>query len=398
MSSKRILAPIVGNIFANYETALFGWVSPILAPLLFPERSMLEALLFTYALLPLSYMAKPIGAIFWGILGDWKGRRPVLVLTLLGSGLATAAMALLPIGPWMICTFIFLKSVQKFCYAGEKKGAALYLLEHTTTHRPFWSSVYDASGVLGIFLSSLAVQLVGKEAWRLLFLFGALVAFVGIWLRLKGTESQEFQANRFRFQQLTKEKATLFRIFVVSGFSYLNYNVITVFLNGYLPVISKVTFEDALWINTHLLWIDVLLLFFFGWLSLKINPRAIMQCACLLIAFFAMPLFALLKDASFYEVLAIRLFFVTCGVALAAPYHFWAYEIAPKENRFLFGNLGSSLGGALLGSTAPFIAASLTSWIMHPIILGLPLFLCGIFALYFIDKEFFRAEDKIAVE
>jgi len=386
MSVRRTMPAIVGNLFSNYETALFGWTAPILAPLLFPGKGALEALLFTYALLPLSYLAKPIGAIFWGILGDKIGRRPVLINTLLGGAVATVGMALLPVGPCMMAGFLFFKSLQKFCYAGEKKGAALYLLEHSKTHTYFWSSIYDACGIMGIFLAALAVQLFGQEYWRLLFLFGACVAFLGMWLRHQGVETPHFQPTRFSFAQLLQERRALFRLFFASGFSYLNYNLITVFLNGYLPLISKVTLDEALWINTHLLWLDVLFLIFFGWLSLKVNPRRLMQIAALSIALFAMPLMGLLKDAGFYEVLLIRLFFIIMGVAFAAPYHAWAMECAPKGHRFLYGNLGASLGGALLGSTAPLLAACLTSLVGHPFIIGAPLLFIGLAAACVIEE------------
>jgi MFS family permease len=380
MKSRQILTSVIGNLLTNYETALFGWIAPILAPLLFPGQSPSQQLLYTFALLPLSYLAKPVGALFWGRLGDRFGRKIVLMFTLFGCALATLGMALLPVGPWMVSGFLFCKSLQKFCYAGEKKGGAIYLLEHAKGSRTFWSSFYDASGVAGIFLAALLVQLLGKEYWRLLFLAGSSLALVGLTLRLRGAESPEFQPSHFSFRELFRERGVLFRIILASGFSYLNYNLITVFLNGYLPLISRVTLEEALWINTHLLWLDVALLLFFGWLTTKIDATRLMQKAALLIALFAMPLMALLRDAGFYEVLFIRLFFIAMGVAFAAPYHAWAYETAPKGHRFLFGSLGSSLGGALFGSTAPLLASLLTQWQPHPFIIGAPLLLVGSFA------------------
>lgn len=395
MSRWPILAPVIGNVLTNYETALFGWVAPILAPLLFPDLEPMQQLLFTFALLPLSYLAKPIGALFWGRLGDKFGRRLVLMYTLFGCALATLGMALLPVGSWMMGGFLFFKSLQKFCYAGEKKGGALYLLEHAKVNRTFWASFYDASGVAGIFLAALFVQFAGKEYWRLLFLFASVIAFVGMWFRFQGSESAEFQPSRFSRRVMIEERGALFRIFIASGFSYLNYNLITVFLNGYLPLVSRVTLEEALWINTHLLWMDVCLLLFFGWLATKLNPTRLMQGAALLIALFSLPFMGLLEGAGFYEVLFIRLFFITCGVAFAAPYHVWAYEMAPKGHRFLFGSLGSALGGALLGSTAPFIATCLTQWVSHPFIVGVPLLLVGVVTTFSLSfKQPAQANDS----
>lgn len=394
MSGRHLLPSVVGNVLSHYEAALFGWVAPILAPLLFPEKSALEALIFTYALLPLSYLAKPVGAVFWGLLGDRIGRKRVLMYTLFGGAFATLGMAILPLGPWMMAGFLFLKSLQKFFYAGEQKGGAIYLLDHTKEKRFFWGSFYDAVGMLGIVLAASFVQLFGKEHWRLLFVFGSFTAFVGVWLRHKGKEAADFQPARFSFAALRQAKGPFLRIFLASGFSYLNYNLITVFLNGYLPFVAKVSVEEALWINTHLLWMDIALLFFFGWLSLKVNPQRLMQWAAILIALFALPLFALLQGASFYEVLFIRLFFITLGVAFAAPYHAWAYEMAPKAHRFFIGSLASSLGGALLGSTAPLIATCLTTFSGQSAIIGLPLFIVGLAAAFVTSGASLRSRNK----
>src|SRR3989344_7479784 len=90
----------LGNMFYHYDSSLFGWIAPFLAPVLFPQMTQGESLLWTFAFLPLSYLTKPIGSYFWGYLGDHWGRRPVVCCSLLGTAVSTFAIGCLPIHPF----------------------------------------------------------------------------------------------------------------------------------------------------------------------------------------------------------------------------------------------------------------------------------------------------------
>ena len=188
---------LLGNIFHHYETSLFGWVAPFLSSLLFPDKSGTEALLLTFAFLPLSYLSKPLGAFFWGWMGDLFGRKPVLVATLFGMALSTCAIGCLPLIPkaWMMLAICRL--LQGFFSAGEEKGAALFLLEHTTESKRVWASaLYDASGIAGILLASLLASYWGGSHWRLLFWFAGITAFFAAFFRKNGEESPEYHGMK----------------------------------------------------------------------------------------------------------------------------------------------------------------------------------------------------------
>ena len=258
---------LLGNIFHHYETSLFGWVAPFLSSLLFPDKSGTEALLLTFAFLPLSYLSKPLGAFFWGWMGDLFGRKPVLVATLFGMALSTCAIGCLPLIPkaWMMLAICRL--LQGFFSAGEEKGAALFLLEHTTESKRVWASaLYDASGIAGILLASLLASYWGGSHWRLLFWFAGITAFFAAFFRKNGEESPEYHPTQFSWKIFWHEKFALTQIIIVSGFSYANYFLVSIFLNGFLPQITDLTKQDVLLLNTHLLWIDFILILGFGFL------------------------------------------------------------------------------------------------------------------------------------
>jgi MFS family permease len=353
---------LIGNILNHYDSSLFGWVAPFLAPILFPGKGGMEALLLTFAFLPLNYMTKPLGACFWGWIGDRWGRKPALIASLIGMALSTSAIGCLPLikNAWILLAFC--RAFQGFFAAGEEKGAALYLLEQTALEKRSWmSAVYDASGIIGIFLASFLASQFGEHHWRLLFWLGAAAGLFGVFLRHHAHESPEFKSAPFSWKVLWQHRNLISRISIVSGFSYANYFLLTVFLNGFLPKITALSRADVLLFNTHLLWIDFFLLLGFGALCRWIPKEKLMATATLLTALLAIPLFASLDNASWWHAAVIRLLFVTFGVALAAPYHAWKLEHLPTHHRFLIGSVASTLGSKFFGAPMPAIATYLVA-------------------------------------
>lgn len=369
---------LVGNVLNHYDSSIFGWVAPFLAPILFPEKNEMEALLFTFAFLPLKYMIKPLGACFWGWIGDRWGRKPALIGSLMGMAIATFAIGCLPLteSAWILLALC--RTLQGFFAAGEEKGAALYLLEHTASEkRPWMSAVYDASGIVGIFLASFLATQLGESHWRLLFWLGAAAGLFGLLFRHHAQESPEFKPAPFSWKIVWQHRSLISRISIVSGFSYANYFLVTVFLNGFLPKITALSKTDVLLFNTHLLWIDVVLLLGFGVLCRWISKEKLMATATLLTTFLAIPLFASLNNASWGHAAVVRLLFVTFGVALAAPYHAWKLQLLPAHHRFFIGSLASALGSKLFGAPMPAIATYLAVQTGLTWTAALPLVLLG---------------------
>jgi len=385
---KARVAALVGNVFTHYETSLFGWLTPFLAHVLFPNKSGSDALLLTFALLPLSYLLKPLGAIFWGWIGDRQGRKQVLVTCMFGMALTTFLMGCLPLttGAWKFLALCRL--VQGFFAAGEVKGAALYLLENSSEDkRSRMSALYDASGIVGIFLASLLASFFGETAWRFLFWVAAFGGLLAALLRRHTDESPGFKASTGSWKILWKEKRLIAKIAVVSGFSYANYFIATVFLNGFLPQISSLTKKEMMAFNTHLLWIDFVLLLGFGYLCKWIPKERLMRGGAFLSALCIIPLFCFLEGASWWAVAGIRLVLVTCGVALAAPYHAWKLEHLPKDHRFLVGSFASVLGSKVLGAPVPLLATWLVAQSGLVWMAALPVVVTGIASAALIRKK-----------
>src|SRR5204862_5975364 len=96
ISHSRFWSAWLGNFFEHYDTALFGFLSPFLAPLIFPDKEPIVALILTYAIIPLGMLARPIGSLVFGYIGDVYGRKQALFLTLAGMSCVSGCIAFTP--------------------------------------------------------------------------------------------------------------------------------------------------------------------------------------------------------------------------------------------------------------------------------------------------------------
>ncbi|HAB98700.1 MAG TPA: hypothetical protein DCE71_02625 [Parachlamydiales bacterium] len=371
----RYLSAIIGHVLKYYDKSIYGFLIPFLAPLFFPHNDPVYSLLAAYALLPLGILAKPLGAYVFGKWGDRWGRKFCLFITLLGMGCTTGAIGFLPtfeeagwIGPTLLTCG---RLLQNFFAAGESSGGALFLLEHTEKKkRGLMSSLFDASGILGIFLAAFAATLLGGAHWRWLFWFGGLASLAGLFIRRSSEETFPPPQEQRKWEK--RDCAAFFAVAAVSGFSYANYYLLSTFLNGFLPLVSKVSLQEALALNTLLLGVDLLLLPLFGWLSLRIEKEKFIFTALFLGALLAVPLFFLLEGADLWIAGSVRITFTVIGVCLAAPYHAWAMETAPAGRRFMVCAMGAALGDRLIGASIPALGLWLyheTGWIASPALL-----------------------------
>ncbi len=194
---RAVAASIVGNLVEWFDFAVYGYLVSYLAPLFFPSQDPVASTMATFAVFAIGYFARPVGAVVLGRIGDRRGRRTMLVLSISLLGLSSCAIGLLPtyasIGIAAPLLLVLLRLVQGFSVGGEYTGSMTYLTEIARSDRRGWTSSFASLGtMLGILLASALVwlihALVGDEAmaawgWRLPFLMGLGVAIFGLWLR-----------------------------------------------------------------------------------------------------------------------------------------------------------------------------------------------------------------------
>lgn len=369
-SRRQLWNACLGNLFEHYDTALFGFLSPFLAPLIFPDKEPIVALILTYAIIPLGMLARPIGSLVFGYIGDVYGRKHALFLTLAGMSFVSGCIAFSPtysqagiLAPIIFCIG---RALQNFLAAGETMGGAIFLLENSSEKRhDLFSSLYSASTMGGHLLASLGVFLLGyynltTAGWRLLYLFGCITALFGCLIRrsphtIQSSVKISHTVTNLRNTLWTHRKA-LVCIMITSGFAFATYSIALVLMNGFIPLISTLSKTEVMKINTYLLVLDFCALPFFGWVASKIPREKLMLSATLGVVLFAIPLILSLKGAFLIGVVGVRIAFVIFGVAFFAPFHAWAQQLIPSTCRYAVISLGYALGTQALGSPTAALA------------------------------------------
>lgn len=204
---RAVLASTVGSAVEFYEFTVYGFLAVVFGPLFFPAADPTAATLSALAVFGAGYLARPLGGIFFGALGDRIGRRSVLMATIFLMGGASMLIGVLPtyaqIGVLAPLLLVVLRLVQGFAAGGEVAGAQTYIVEMAPPGRRALFGSLPALGVgLGFASASLTVAAtiaaVGPDmqtyGWRIPFLVCFPLTVLCLFLRRRLEDSPEFAA------------------------------------------------------------------------------------------------------------------------------------------------------------------------------------------------------------
>ena len=148
---KAAVASWIGSVLEYYDFFIYGTAAALVFPkVFFPTSKPATGTLLSFATYGVAYVARPVGAIFMGHLGDRVGRKQVLVLTVAGMGLATFLVGCLPtyadIGVWAPAMLVALRLLQGLAASGEQAGANSLSLEHAPDHRRAFFTSFTLCG------------------------------------------------------------------------------------------------------------------------------------------------------------------------------------------------------------------------------------------------------------
>lgn len=387
----------LGTAMEYADFALYGLAAGIVfGDVFFPASTPAMALLSTFATFSVGFVARPIGALFFGWLGDRKGRKVVMVSTIILMGASTTLIGLIPsyasIGLWAPACLVLLRFTQGFGAGAELSGGTVTLGEYAPTQRRgLVSSIIALGSNSGTLLASLvwlAVVQMDQQSllewgWRIPFLCSSLIALVALWIRrnLKETpvferKKAELEAQRARVRvalppvQDTRGFWRRSRAFLTmvglrigeNGPSYLAQGFIVGYVVKILAVDKSVA-TGAVMIASLL---GFLIIPLAGWLSDRFGRRITYRWFCLLLIIYAFPAFMLLDSREPAIVIAT----IVTGMGLASLGIFgvqaaWGVEMFGVQHRYTKMATAKELGSILSGGTAPMVAAALLSWTGH---------------------------------
>ncbi|ULN49579.1 MHS family MFS transporter [Mycolicibacterium goodii] len=207
---RAAFGSVAGTSLEFYDFTIYGLAAALVfGPVFFPESSTTFALLASLATFGVGFLARPLGGVIFGHLGDRFGRKRILSLTLIIMGSATVAIGLIPghatIGYWAPALLVAFRLIQGLAYGGEWGGAVLMASESAPENkRGLYSSLPQVGVAGGILLGNSAFLIVGllgdqavqSWAWRIPFWLGGTLLILGVFVRSKVAESPEFERNK----------------------------------------------------------------------------------------------------------------------------------------------------------------------------------------------------------
>ena len=204
-ASRLIIAASLGNALEFYEILVYGYFAVIVAKVFFPAADEAVSLLVTYGTFGASFLARPVGAIFFGDYGDRKGRKAALTLSIALMTVGTALITVMPsyasIGIAAPILVIAARLIQGFSVGGEFGSSTAFLVEHRPDRAGFFASwQWSSQGLSAVPATGLGVLLTTLMSppdlqawgWRIPFAFGLLIGPVGYYIRSHMSETPEF--------------------------------------------------------------------------------------------------------------------------------------------------------------------------------------------------------------
>lgn len=212
--SRVIMASLIGTTIEFYDFYVYATAAVLVFPhLFFPSGNETTALLSSFAIFGAAMIARPLGAIYYGHLGDKVGRKKTLVAALLTMGISTVLIGMLPTyesaGWWAPLMLVILRLAQGFALGGEWSGAALVATENAPKgKRALYGTFPQLGAPIGFIIANglfliVAAMLPSDDpsrpsdaflswGWRIPFLFSAVMVIVGLWVRMTLVESAAF--------------------------------------------------------------------------------------------------------------------------------------------------------------------------------------------------------------
>jgi len=205
---RAAFASLIGTTVEWYDFYLFVFCSALVfSKIFFAATDPVSGYIGSVGTLVAAFVSRPLGGILFGHFGDTKGRKIALIVTLIGMGVVTCAIGLIPgyasWGYWSVAALVGLRLLQGIFFGGEWGGAVLMTVENSPARQRGWYGVFSQVGnPLGFFLASGMMQSIVlltslddflRRGWRWAFFASALLVLIGLYVRLMVTETRDFK-------------------------------------------------------------------------------------------------------------------------------------------------------------------------------------------------------------
>ncbi|WP_203137099.1 MFS transporter [Microbacterium sp. JZ31] len=387
-AQKRTIAGgSIGTLMEYFDYYLYGLASATVFPaVFFSQEDPFVAQLSSFATFAVGFILRPVGGLVFGHIGDRLGRKVTLLVTVIGMGITTAAIGLIPpdamIGLAAPLLLLFLRMLQGLFVGGEMGGAATMVVEHAPAGRRglYGAFLISGAGIANVASAGMMAGLgLGPDSffmtwgWRIPFVFALVLAIIAILLRRQLEESEEFtrhtqaiaigQVKRSAplVEVLRHPKNAVLGILIGLPQSIAGYVVLTF---GLSFMVSEGTAAQVGFIGTMIVGaLQIVVAPSYGALSDRIGRRTVYIAGCIGFAALVWPTFLLYGTGNEWLIwLGMIVGFVIPGVAMQGTLQTMLTEMFDVEQRTTGVNIGYQLSNTLGGGLAPLIATALVGW------------------------------------
>lgn len=390
VTRRSVWIAAFGTVVEWYDFSLYLYLTPVLGRVFFHSQSPT----LTYGVFATAYLMRPVGAMFFGHLGDRMGRRITLVVSAGVMAVAMALTALLPsysqIGAASGVLLLILRGLMGFSVGGEYTGVLVFLLEVSgPRRRGFVASWAPATSQIGALLAvglatlltaELSTEALDTWGWRVLFGIGAVLACGMLFARRSLQETPSFtrlqaqgRLSRSPLRDVLRDQPrAVLAAFAMSALGSVSYYVAIAYVPTFLSDVVGRSPVSALALSTIASAIVFAVTPIIGWLADVTGRKPVMVVSALAIALPALPLFALLSAGTFASTLAAMVALAVPAAAAGAVFASAIPEQLAAVGRFSGLALGYNVATALFGGLSPLIASVLvsgTGWRLSPAVL-----------------------------
>lgn len=407
-AKKAVVSSSIGAALEWFDIIVYATFAVVIAKNFFPESDGTVGLILTFATFAISYLIRPLGGMVLGSFADRKGRKNALTLTLMLMMVGTLIMAVAPtyatVGVWGSVIILLSRLVQGFSAGGEFGTATAFLIETAPHKKAFYASWQVAAQGASMLLASAfgygLTQWLSEEAlyswgWRVPFFVGLLIGPVGLYIRARLDETEEFIKGE-------KTKTPLKDLFInhygrlLAGSAAIGVATISVYMILYMPTFAVKNLgipATAAFLGGIVAGIVTLVgVPFVGHLADRFGPARIMTYAAVGALLLAWPLFKLMVTAPSVPVLVIVIGLL--GVIMAfyfGPLPALLSSLFPAAIRGTGLAVTYNVGVTLLGGIAPLVLTwllSVTGSLNAPSLYYMAIAVISLVGLYFVRGRY----------
>lgn len=400
---RALVASTVGTVIEWYDFGLYAVAGGLVFPSeFFPRSDPVVGILSSFIVFAVGYVARPLGGVFFGHVGDRLGRKGALVATMLLMGVGTFLVALVPTyhtaGLWGAVALCVLRFLQGVGVGGEWSGSILVAMEWSKEGRRGLAASWPQIGVpMGTVLANLAVMGASVATgdaflswgWRLPFAASFLLVLVGLWIRVGVEETPVFDevvrtetvASRPILDAIRTSWRAILLVTFLRMSELASFVVFGVFV--YTFTVQMMHYDRNLILGAVMLGLAVecLVVPFAGALSDRIGRKRMFMIGAALSGLVGFAYFpGLSSGVPALIVLVVVLSFVPHGLQYG-PEGALIAESFPAHLRYSGSSIGYQLASVLGASTAPFVATALLARDASGMLVAVYLLVCALVSL-----------------